>query len=67
MSDTAKESKFSSWWRGIKAQFNRIIWPAKEQIAKETGVVLGVSIALGVIIAILDRVLLMLIDMIITI
>lgn len=67
MSDTAKESKLSSWWRGIKAQFNRIIWPAKEQIAKETGVVLGVSIALGVIIAILDRVLLMLIDMIISI
>ena len=67
MSDTAKESKLSSWWRGIKAQFKRIIWPTKEQIAKETGVVLGVSVALGAVIAILDRVLLMLIDMIITI
>ena len=50
----------------IKAQFKRIIWPTKEEAARRSAVVLAVSILLGVVIAVLDRVLLLLTDVIIS-
>ncbi len=65
MSNEAKEGKISSRWRSIKAQFRRIIWPNKETVARESAVVLCVSVVLGLVIAVLDRVLLQLIDLII--
>jgi preprotein translocase subunit SecE len=65
MSSQANDSKISTRWRSIKAQFRRIIWPSRETIARESAVVLCVSIVLGLVIAVLDRVLLQLIDLII--
>ena len=65
MSNEMKGSKASSWWRSVKAQFRRIIWPSKETVARESAVVLCVSVVLGLVIAVLDRVLLQVIDLII--
>ncbi len=65
MSNEANNSKISNRWRSIKAQFRRIIWPTKETVARESAVVLCVSVVLGLVIAVLDRVLLQLIDLII--
>ena len=62
-----KKLSLSDRWKAVKAQFKRIIWPTKEAIIKETCVVLGVSVCLGAVIAVLDKVLLRLIDLIITI
>ena len=55
-----------NWLDAIKAQFKRIIWPTKEEAARRSAVVLAVSVLLGVIIAVLDRVLLLLTDVIIS-
>ncbi len=44
----------SDWLTGLKAEFRKIIWPTKEQLAKETTAVVIVSVILGVIIALLD-------------
>ena len=62
--ETKKYCKF--WLDAIKAQFKRIIWPTKEEAARRSAVVLAVSVLLGVIIAVLDRVLLLLTDVIIS-
>lgn len=59
------EGGFSEWWKSVKAQFRRIIWPKKQAVASETIVVLIISIILGVIIALLDRGLLSFVDLII--
>ena len=56
----------TNWLDAIKAQFKRIIWPTKEEAARRSAVVLAVSVLLGVIIAVLDRVLLLLTDVIIS-
>ena len=56
----------TNWLDAIKAQFKRIIWPTKEEVARRSAVVLAVSVLLGVIIAVLDRVLLLLTDVIIS-
>ena len=48
------EPQKSDWFTGLKAEFSKIMWPTKEQLAKETTAVVVVSVILGVIIALLD-------------
>lgn len=52
----AKEgaSKKNSFFAGLKAEFNKVIWPTKETIVKQTTAVVVVSIILGVVISLLD-------------
>lgn len=50
---TSKTHK-KSWFKGLKAEFNKIIWPNKITLAKESTAVIVVSILLGVIISIVD-------------
>lgn len=39
---------------GVKAEFHKIVWPKKEDLVKQTGVVIVVSVILGGIISIVD-------------
>ena len=48
------ETQKTSWCTGLKAEFRKIIWPTKENVAKETTAVVITSIILGLIIAMLD-------------
>ena len=48
------ETQKTSWFTGLKAEFRKIIWPTKENVAKETTAGVITSIILGLIIAILD-------------
>lgn len=43
-----------NFFKGLKAEFNKIIWPDQETVGKQTAAVLAVTVALGVVIAILD-------------
>ncbi|MDO5344238.1 MAG: preprotein translocase subunit SecE [Lachnospiraceae bacterium] len=43
-----------SWVDGLKAEFRKIIWPAKQDLVKQTTAVVVVSVVLGIIIALLD-------------
>ncbi|MCI8426308.1 MAG: preprotein translocase subunit SecE [Lachnospira sp.] len=55
MGDTVKEKKQKkSWFKGLKAEFNKIIWPDRKTLTKETIAVLVVSVLLGAIISIVD-------------
>ena len=49
---TAK--KKAGFFRSLKAEFKRIIWPDKETITKETTAVVVSTVILGIIIALLD-------------
>lgn len=53
MEKTNKANK-TSWLKGIKAEFSRIVWPTKEKVAKETTVVVICAIIIGIIVAVLD-------------
>jgi preprotein translocase subunit SecE len=46
-----------SWWKEFKGDFKKIIWPDKKSLAKQTAVVIFVTVMLGAIIAILDFIL----------
>ena len=43
-----------SFFKGLKAEFNKIVWPDQETVGKQTVAVVAVTAALGIIIAILD-------------
>lgn len=40
--------------KGLKAEFNKIIWPDKETLTKQSIVVVVTTIVLGIVIAVLD-------------
>lgn len=45
-----------SYWKGLKAEFRKIVWPERDTVTKQTIVVLAVSLALGVMIGVLDMI-----------
>lgn len=52
---TAKAPR-KSFWKGLQTEFKKIIWPDEATVRKQTGAVVSVSIALGLIIAAIDTV-----------
>lgn len=48
--------KIAGYFRGVSAEFGKIIWPSKERFVKETTVAVVVSVVLCLIIAILDAI-----------
>ena len=59
--NTEKASK-TSWFTGLKAEFNKIIWPDKKSLSRQTAAVAAVSVVLGLIIAVLDVIILFGVD-----
>ena len=55
MGDTVKAKKQKkNWFKGLKAEFSKIIWPDRQSLTKETVAVLAVSVLLGVFIVVVD-------------
>ena len=51
---TAEKKQKKSWFKGLKAEFKKVIWPGKKTLAKQTVAVTVFSIIIGAIIAIVD-------------
>ena len=56
MSDKAKTQK-KSWFKGLQAEFKKVIWPDKKTLAKQTVAVVSVTVILGAIISVVDALL----------
>ena len=58
MGDNSKNDKVpaQSWSDGLKAEFNKIIWPNKVDLVKQTVAVTVVSVILGTLITVIDSV-----------
>lgn len=56
MEDSAKKEKASkpSFFKGLKAEYKKIVWPDKNEVLKQSVAVVCISIVLGAIIAVLD-------------
>ena len=56
MSENANKEQVKSknWFQGMSAEFKKIIWPTKKNIAKNTIAVVVSSVVLGLIIAGID-------------
>lgn len=56
MGENTKTQK-QSWFKGLKAEFNKIVWPDKNTLAKQTTAVVAVSVVLGALISVVDALL----------
>jgi len=50
---TEKTSK-RNWFKGLKAEFNKIVWPDRDTLTKQSVAVVLVTVILGVFIYLLD-------------
>ena len=53
MSEVEKTSK-PSFFKNVKSEFKKCTWPKKEDLAKQSDLVITVSVLLGVLIAGID-------------
>ncbi len=51
------EAKKKSWFEGLKSEFNKIVWPERDDIVKQTTAVVAVSVVVGIVIAVIDTIL----------
>ena len=65
MGETTKTQK-TSWFKGMNAEFKKIIWPDQKSLTKQTIAVVSVSVALALIIKILDMLMTYGIDILVT-
>ena len=63
--NTTEKAPKKSWFKGLKTEFNKIIWPDKESLAKQSVAVIIVTVIIGVIVSILDSVIKFGIDLLI--
>ena len=51
---TVEKAKKKHWFKGLKAEFKKIIWPDKKTLVKQTVAVITCSVLLGAITAVVD-------------
>lgn len=51
----AKEKKKGSFWKGVKTEFGKIIWPDRDTLIKQLIAVVVVTAITGILIALIDR------------
>ena len=56
MGDASKEKKKTSFFKGLKKEFKKVVWPNKTDVTKQTTAVLVISLVLGLIITLLDTI-----------
>ncbi len=66
MAEAVKEKKQKkSWFKGLKSEFNKIIWTDKKTLGKQTVAVVVITVILGVLITLVDSVALEFINLLI--
>ncbi len=53
-SKVADKAPKTSWFKGLKSEFKKIIWPDNGSIVRQTTAVVVISVFLGAIIKVLD-------------
>ena len=53
---TAEKAPKRSWFKGLKSEFKKIVWPDREHLVKQSVAVIAVTVILGAIIYVLDTV-----------
>lgn len=51
---TQEKAPKKSWFKGLKSEFKKIIWPDKESLVKESVAVIVITVILGLVIALID-------------
>lgn len=58
MAEKTDKAPKKSFFKGLKSEFSKIIWTSKEDLVKQTILVIVISLILGVLITVIDSVVL---------
>ena len=58
MGDSAEKKAGPGFFKGVSAEFKKIMWPDRQATVKQSIAVVAISVVVGVIIALLDYVML---------
>lgn len=56
MAENTKTQK-KNWFKGLQAEFKKVVWPDKKTLARQTTAVVAVSVVLGAVISVIDVIL----------
>lgn len=56
MANSAEKKASPGFFKGVKAEFKKIVWPDRQATFRQSVAVVAISVAVGVIIAVLDRI-----------
>ena len=59
-SDKKEPGKIGKWFKDLKIEFKKVVWPSKETVVTNTSVVVGVIALSAVLVGLLDEVFLIL-------
>ena len=48
-------NKVAKWFKDLKIEFKKVVWPSKKTVINNTSVVLGVVVASAVLVGLLDE------------
>ena len=54
-SEKKKQSKIGKWFKDLKIEFKKVVWPSKKTVVNNTSVVIGVIALFAVIVGGLDE------------
>lgn len=58
MADSAEKKERPSFFKGMKSEFKKVVWPDRQATLKQSVAVVAISVVVGIIIAVLDYVIL---------
>ncbi|MBC8591601.1 preprotein translocase subunit SecE [Wansuia hejianensis] len=50
----SKKGKMSTYFRGVKAEMRKVVWPSKKELINYTGVVILISAIVSIVVYLLD-------------
>ena len=56
MGDSSEKQARPGFFKGVKAEFKKIVWPDRHETLKQSVAVVAISVVVGVIIALIDYV-----------
>ena len=52
--ENVEKAPKTNWFKGLKTEFSKIIWPEQKSVVRQTIAVIVTSVVVGLIIALLD-------------
>ena len=54
-SEKKEAGKLRKWFKDLKVEFKKVVWPTKKTVVNNTSVVVGVIVASAVLVGVIDQ------------
>ena len=54
-SEKKQDNKIIKWFKDLKVEFKKVVWPTKKTVINNTSVVLGVIVGSAILVGLIDQ------------